>query len=319
MDHQTARLGEELILALDDPPTPQCHASTLAETRAGLVAAWFGGEREGHPDVGIWVSRNRGAGWDRPRRVAADAQFPCWNPVLFQVPAGPLLLFYKVGPNPREWWGLWMTSSDGGATWGEPMRLPEGVLGPIKNKPILLGGETLLSPTSHEDGGWRVYMERSVDLGATWEIIGPLYDPQAFAAIQPTILSYPDGRLQALCRTRQGCVAQLWSDDGGRTWSEMAPTMLPNPNSGIDGVTLADGRQLLVYNHTAEGRTPLNVALSRDGAQWEPVVVLESQPGEYSYPAVIQAADGTIHITYTYDRRSIKHVALDPTRLLAIK
>ncbi|NLG51175.1 MAG: exo-alpha-sialidase [Chloroflexi bacterium] len=312
MTPQIARLGEELIFALDDAPTPQCHASTIAETRGGLVAAWFGGTREGHPDVGIWLARNVGAGWEAPRRVAADARFPCWNPVLFQVPAGPLLLFYKVGPNPREWWGEWMSSADGGATWSEPVRLPEGVLGPIKNKPVLLEGQTLLSPSSHEDEGWRVYMERSVDLGATWEVIGPLNDPQAFGAIQPTILTHPDGRLQALCRTRQGCVAQLWSSDGGRGWSQMTAVALPNPNSGIDGVTLADGRQLLVYNHTAEGRTPLNVALSRDGTQWEPVAVLESQPGEYSYPAVIQASDGVIHITYTYDRRSIKHVALDP-------
>ena len=90
---------------------------------------------------------------------------------------------------------------------------------------------------------------------------------------------------------------------------------LPNPNSGIDAVTLQDGRQLLVFNNTPRGRTPLNVALSRDGVEWKVVLTLEDQPGEYSYPAVIQAADGRVHITYTYRRQSIKHVVLDPSKL----
>ena len=57
-------------------------------------------------------------------------------------------------------------------------------------------------------------------------------------------------------------------------------------------MTLQDGRQLLVFNNTPKGRTPLNVALSSDGKQWKVVSTLEDQPGEYSYPAVIQAKDG---------------------------
>ena len=92
-------------------------------------------------------------------------------------------------------------------------------------------------------------------------------------------------------------------------------TSLPNPNSGIDAVTLRDGRHLIVYNHATEGRTPLNVAVSRDGRRWDPVVVLERDPGEYSYPAVIQSGDGRVHITYTWKRQRIKHVAIDPTEL----
>ena len=116
-----------------------------------------------------------------------------------------------------------------------------------------------------------------------------------------------------LCRTRrERFVAQSWSEDAGKTWSPFEATTLPNPNSGIDAVTLKDGRQLLVFNNTPKGRTPLNVGVSRDGSQWKVVVTLEDQPGEYSYPAVIQSDDGLVHITYTYWRQSIKHVVLDP-------
>ncbi|HQI26522.1 MAG TPA: exo-alpha-sialidase, partial [Sedimentisphaerales bacterium] len=122
--------------------------------------------------------------------------------------------------------------------------------------------------------------------------------------------------LQMLCRTRgTGFVAECWSQDGGRSWSRMTLTRLPNPNSGIDAVTLKDGRQLLVFNNTPKGRTPLSVAVSPDGRQWEVKLDLETNPGEYSYPAVIQTSDATVHITYTYLRKSIKHVILDPTKL----
>ena len=96
-------------------------------------------------------------------------------------------------------------------------------------------------------------------------------------------------------------------------WSALALTELPNPNSGIDAVTLRDGRQLLVYNHTTDGRSPLNVAVSRDGRSWEAALVLEDAPGEYSYPAVIQSADGLVHVTYTWQRRRIRHSLAQPT------
>jgi len=301
-------------------PFPQCHASTIAETRHGLVTAWFGGTRERHPDVGIWVSRQEGDGWSTPREVAngiqhADKRYPCWNPVLFQPQEGPLLLFYKVGPSPSTWWGMLTTSADGGRTWSEPRRLPEDILGPVKNKPIQLSNGDILCGSSTEHDGWRVHFELTSDLGKTWRRIGPINDGRKFGAIQPSILRYEDGRLQAVCRSRQGVITQAWSNDQGRTWSEMTATVLPNPNAGTDAVTLADGRQLMVYNHTKKGRSPLNVAVSKDGVNWLAAAVLEDQPGEYSYPAVIQTADGLVHITYTWKRQRIKHVVLDPQKL----
>jgi predicted neuraminidase len=110
-------------------------------------------------------------------------------------------------------------------------------------------------------------------------------------------------------------VFETWSEDNGRTWTALALTSLPNPSAGTDALTLRDGRHLIVYNHTAQGRSPLNVAVSRDGKTWEAALVLEHEPGEYSYPAVIQSADRRIHITYTWKRQRIKHVEIDPARL----
>ena len=301
-------------------PFPQCHASTIVETDEGLAAAWFGGTHERHPDVGIWLSRHDGARWSEVVEVAngivsPDERHPCWNPVLFQPKSGPLMLFYKVGPSPSSWWGMLMTSEDGGCTWDEPRRLPDGIWGPIKNKPIQLANGTILCPTSGEATGWRVFIQRTTDLGETWQSMGPLNDGVKCAAIQPSFLTYTDGRMQILCRSRQGRIMQCWSDDDGRTWGEMTATSLPNPNSGTDAVTLSDGRQLLVYNHTTEGRSHLNVALSEDGIAWHAALVLEDEPGEYSYPAVIQTSDGLVHVTYTWRRERIRHVVIDPGKL----
>jgi predicted neuraminidase len=318
----------------DGAPYPECHASTIVEVAPGrLVAAWFGGTKERNPDVGIWVSRQEGGKWLPAVEVANGIQpegprLPTWNPVLFQPPQGPLVLFYKVGPSPSTWWGMMMTSADGGKTWTKPEKLPDGVLGPIKNKPVVFKDGTWLASSSTEGGpgGWQVHFELSRDAGKTWQIVGPLdKGTDKLSAIQPSVLFYADGRLQALCRSQNGVLATTWSRDNGRTWSPLAKTTLPNPNSGTDAVTLQDGRQLLVYNHSAPPpetptkgvRYPLDIGISTDGVTWKRVLTLESEPigNGYAYPAVIQSADGLIHVTYTWDRKRIKHVVLDPRKL----
>ena len=328
----------ELIYPLDDKPTPQCHASTIAQAPDGtLVAAWFGGTHEKHDDVGIWTARRVDGKWSKPIQVAdgsegEDKDYPCWNPVLFQPAAAngddapPMMLFYKVGPDPRRWWGMLLTSTDGGAMWTNRRKLGKDdavghLRGAVKNKPIQLSGGAILCPTSTEHDGWRVHFEVTRDLGRTWQVIGPIHDGKTFAAIQPSILIYPDGRMQVLCRSRQNVIAQSWSSDGGKTWSDVTGTTLPNPNAGTDAVTLKDGRQLLVYNHTTRGgdfpsgRNMLNVAVSTDGKSWHAALTLERDRGEFSYPAVIQTRDGLVHVTYTYQRRTVKHVVIDPTKL----
>lgn len=333
-----AYLEGGLLYPLDHKPTPECHASTIVETPSGLVAAFFAGTHERNSDVGIRVSHRVDGEWSWPVEVVNGIQndtlrYPCWNPVLFQPEDGPLMLFYKVGPTPRDWWGMLTTSSDDGRSWSVPRRLGENskighLLGPVKNKPVQLSDGTIICPSSteHEENGdtnWMVHFEITRDQGKTWEVVGPINDGTDYDAIQPSVLTYADGRMQVLCRTRQSVIAQSWSEDQGEHWSPMSATELPNPNSGTDAVTLNDGRQLLIYNHTTkEGPQPnnrnmLNLALSDDGEQWTPVMTLENEPAPagYSYPAIIQASDWLVHITYTYLRKSVKHVVIDPDKL----
>ena len=316
----------------DHAPFPSCHASTIVETADGtLVASFFGGTAERNPDVCIWVTRKINGKWTplanvadgiqppSPDNTTKPARYPTWNPVLFQPKGGPLQLYYKVGPKPAEWWGMVTTSTDNGATWSKPTRLPDGILGPIKDKAIQLPDGAILSPSSVEgDGGWRVHIERSTDNGVTWTRGSDLPNDQ-FKAIQPTFLVHAPDNIQMLCRTEQDVLAQSTSHDEGKTWSPLQATSLPNPNSGVDAVTLRDGRNVLVYNPTKredpiKGRTPLTLAVSTDGEHWSDVLTLENDyDGQYSYPAVIQLHDGLIHITYTWRRKNIKYVVVDPT------
>ena len=315
----------------ESAPFPECHASTVVETGGAIAAAWFGGTEERHPDVGIWFSKRGADGWSTPVEVRNGVQneklrYPCWNPVLFQPKDGPLMLFYKVGPTPAKWWGELATSTDGGKSWKYEGRLPEGMIGPVKNKPIQLANGDILSGSSTEHDGWRVHFEVLSDFGKPtqkWKMIGPIHDGKKIGAIQPSILQHRDGRLQAIGRSRQNKVFTTESKDNGATWSEMDFLELPNPNAGTDAVTLADGRHLLVYNHSAGrrtqwdyGRSVLNVAVSEDGKDWKAALELEKhEKGEYSYPAVIQSADGLVHITYTWQRKKIRHVVVDPKKL----
>jgi len=314
---------------------PQCHASSICETSRGLVATWFGGTREKNKDVGIWVSYHDGQRWSRPTEWANGIQHdgrrhPCWNPVLYQPPGdAPTLLFFKVGPSPDSWWGELMVSYDRGRTFRDRRRLPEQIDGPVRCKPILLDDQrTLLCGSSTEHDGWRVHFEK-IELQdgephGTWNRIGPINEANEFSAIQPTILQHADGRLQVLCRTQESVISTSFSDTGGETWSAMEATNLPNPNSGIDVVTLSDGRHLLIYNHLGSGKTGwgrrglLNLAISEDGLQWHKVGVLEQEAkAEFSYPAIIQTDDGLVHMSYTWKRQRIKHVVVDPAQIEA--
>ena len=323
----TPGAGGEVItnqFIFESGPVPTNHASTVVETAGGLLAAWFGGPRARDPLNSIYTARYNGTNWSQPvmileGRTERATRFQCWNPVLFQPSSGPLLLFYKVGPSPEKWWGMLATSTNAGRSWASPKLMPDGLIGPVRNKPLQLPDGSLLCGASVEEDGWRVYMERVSNFGERLGKTRFLNDPGEVAAIQPTILQHENSNLQILCRTKQGFIAESWSNDDGKKWSAMTLTKLPNPNGAIDAVRLNDGRFLLVYNASATERNVLNLAVSQDGRQWTPSLVLEEGTGEFSYPAIIQARDALVHITYSWNRQRIRHVVIDPKRLNGIR
>jgi predicted neuraminidase len=324
LDKQPGLLKREFIY--QKASFPSCHASTIEVVGNSLIAAWFGGSDEGEPDVGIWTARNDGKGWSAPVEVAngvlsPTTRYPCWNPVLQMMGNGLLVLFYKVGPKPETWWGMNIKSTDGGKTWSRPERLSKGVLGPIKNKGVLLKDGSYIAGSSTEHDGWKVHMERWGSKDQKWTKSDSLNDGRKLGAIQPAMLKWSEQKIQALCRTMQKRIGVTWSNDGGTTWSPLKLTTIPNPDSGIDATVLKDGRAMLVYNPVEKGRSPLVLGIVHNDPKTgnvikvENVLTLENEPGEYSYPAIIQAPNGLLQITYTWKRKLIRHVVVDPKKL----
>ena len=319
-------------------PFPEAHASTIVETKKGdLVVAYFGGTKERNPDVCIWVSRKPKSAneWTAPVMVAdgvfGDKRYACWNPVLYEMPNGELWLFFKIGASVGEWTGWLTKSKDGGRTWSRREPLPDGFLGPVKNKPELINGR-LLCPSSTENDGWRFHMEIYDLKTKKWKYV-PVESTEAIKTddnkmhpidcIQPSILKLKDGRLQVLMRTHNARLATSFSSDGGDTWTPVTLSEVENNQSGTDAVTLRDGRHVLIYNNfaslpgTKKGvRTPLSIAVSDDGTHWHHALTLEDSPiSQYSYPSIIQGKDGKLHCVYTWRRQRISYKQIDLNKL----
>ena len=308
------------MFIFDKAAFPECHASTLVETSPGkLMAAWFGGLREKAKDVQIWGSHFDGTKWGPLEVLAAEPGFPTWNPVLFRPANGPLHLWYKAGPDPMTWTGFVRQSADDGKSWSKPEMLPAGQFGPVRAKPIQLADGTMLAGTSVEaHRTWTAYVDRSTDGGRTWLRSNAIAVPgRPKGLIQPTLFAANDGRIVALCRSADaGKVCMATSADGGKTFAPAKPTTLANPSAGIDAVKTRNGDVFLIYNPTPVGRSPLSLARSTDdGTTWAKVHDLETDAGEYSYPALIETADGRLQMTYTWKRTHIQHIALDPAKL----
>jgi predicted neuraminidase len=320
-----------------------CHASTIVALPSGdLLVAFFAGEREGTGDTAIWLSRRHAGIWEAPTQLMAEPGLAHWNPVL-HAKGARVWLFYKVGSTVHRWTTRMATSQDGGATWSTPWPLVPGDTaprGPVKNKLLVLTDGDWLAPASTEDDQhWDAFVDRSRDQGRTWQRTdvpilhraeaGPPQqgtwhgladqmlwetDPaRTFAwdgVIQPTLWQSSPADVHMLLRSTRGWVYRSDSADGGRTWCPAYATSLPNNNSGLDLVRAPSGQLVLACNPVTGNwarRTPLVLMVSSDsGASWSEGVALETEDGEFSYPAIIAGEDG-LHVIYTWNRANIVH------------
>ncbi|MBF4493149.1 exo-alpha-sialidase [Flavobacterium sp. MR2016-29] len=310
----------------DQPVTTNSHAATLVELAPNkIMAAWFGGKYEGAKDVGIYYSNYENQKWSAPKNlvlplVKEGDTLPCWNPVLFKSKSQNLYLFYKVGKNPREWFGAMIISKDNGNTWSIPKYLPKDILGPIKNKPVEAAPGIILCGSSTEsvqNNQWRSHVETYTEATDIWKKI-TIQDKKEFDIIQPTFLVHSDKIIQMLFRSKHNTLITSWSKDNGQNWKDTDSINVVNSNSGIDALTLSKKSFLLVNNPLKQGkdwfngRNVLDVEYSKDGVNWKKLFDLENQKeGEFSYPAIIQTSDDKIHVLYTYNRKYIKHVVFE--------
>ncbi|WP_316635012.1 sialidase family protein [uncultured Flavobacterium sp.] len=311
---------------VENSVTTNSHASTLVELEPNtLLAAWFGGKYEGAKDVSIYVSSYKEKKWSSPKKlieplIKEGDTLPCWNPVLFKSKSENLYLFYKVGKNPREWFGAMIVSKDNGNSWSAPKYLPTGILGPIRNKPIETTPGVILCGSSTESvdkNEWRVHFETYTEATDSWKKIA-LDDKKNFDIIQPTFLVHSANEIQTLSRSKHNKLISSWSDDNGKTWKRTDSINVVNSNSGIDAITISKKMFLLINNPLPQGkdwfngRNVLDVEYSKDGIHWMKLFDLENQTeGEFSYPSIIQTSDHKVHVLYTYNRKYIKHVAFE--------
>ena len=311
-------LTKEFIYDLKTPVNiPSCHAATLIKTADGILAAWFGGTHEGHDDVQIYVAHRSDADgtWTAPQCVSVVEPIPNWNPVLYDN-GEEILLYYKRSKEIHSWNTMFTTSRDGGYTWVVPRRLCEDDIdgrGPVKNKPIRLSNGTILAGASFEQGPWRCFADISSDNGYTWEQTPFLPVPtEDTEVIQPSL--WEDNRgVHMLVRSKNKKIFRSDSTDFGKTWCTLYPIDLPNNNSGLDLVKVAENRIILCCNPVTEGRTPLSLFESTDsGDTFVRLFDLETEPGEYSYPAVI--TDGKyLYGCYTWKREKMVFFQCDLT------
>jgi predicted neuraminidase len=310
----------------NQPLTNNSHAATLVELEPNkIMAAWFGGKYEGAKDVGIYFSNYENKMWSVPKNLVQPLikegdSLPCWNPVLFKSKCQNLYLFYKVGKNPREWFGAMIISKDNGDTWSAPKYLPKDILGPIKNKPVETTPGVILCGSSTEsvqNNQWRSHVETYTEATDTWKKIA-IVDKKEFDIIQPTFLVHSDKTIQMLFRSKHNTLITSWSKDNGQNWKDTDSMHVVNSNSGIDALTISKKSFLLVNNPLKQGkdwfngRNVLDVEYSKDGVKWQKLFDLENQKeGEFSYPAIIQTFDNKLHVLYTYNRKYIKHVVFE--------
>lgn len=322
--------------------TPDSHAATLLELDNGdLLCAWFNGPKEGDPATNVVLSRLPAGGgqWTEPVELAADPERSEQNPVLFQEPGGGRVWLLHTSTEPHDQKTSRVVvrrSEDGGASWSPPEVFFDGPGLFLRCPIVVLGnGDWLLPAYYCRSEGHHSVVLLSSDGGQNWsehEV------PESLGRVQMSVVERDDHSLFAVFRSRQADrIYAAESTDGGRSWSKPARTELANNDSSVQLTKLSSGELALVFNDSTlerdqfrweprgDGwrrkplRTPLTLALSEDGGRTWPyrrnvqMADLEhrDKPMGYSYPAIMQAGDGRLHIAFSYLRKAIKHVVVD--------
>ena len=319
------------------PLFPQCHGSTIETLPDGkLMAAWFGGTREAHPDTAIYgstldVSQNE---WNEPCLLAKVSAEPHWNPVLFRDASNNMHLFFKVGSTPVDWITWHSEMKRGEKSFSSPKLLVQddisGGRGPVRNKPIILSDGSWLAPGSHErkvvippnktipSDVWDSFVDRSDDCGETWSRSLYVGRPsRKGGVIQPTVWESSNGNVHMFMRSTAGYVYRSDSQDYGRTWTEPKSTGVPNNNSSVDVCEAGFGLLAMAYNPVSgnwAARTPISLAFSKDnGDTWtEPISIEHSFASKagFAYPSLTRSPKG-IYMSYTWNRVGIRCIEIE--------
>jgi predicted neuraminidase len=316
---------------------PYKHPACMEELADGdLYLVYYGGEGEYAAGTAVFGSRlKRGeTTWSPPQPIARDPSRSVGNAVVWRAPDGLVWLFYVVRDG-----ATWSTSrvqfkvsADDARTWSDSsvLSLEPGTM--VRNRPIVLADGSYLLPAYRETGHDPEFVGpestsmvfRFDPKAKAWTEGGRIKSPRG--NIQPAIAPLADGSLLAYCRRgggyrpdEVGYLVRSTSRDGGRTWSPGVDSRFPNPNAAVDLLRLKSGRLLLVYNDSMTGRSPLTVALSTDDdATWPARRNIAEGRGDFAYPSAFQARDGTIHVVFTSNGRTVvNHATFDMDWILA--
>ena len=315
---------------LVDVPTPSVHASTITELPDGrFMLAWFGGSKEGAPDVNIYSCEMDWNGNFSQPKVLLDRKTlqshtgryirKLGNPVLYY--RNDRLHCFVVSVSVGGWSGSsinYACSDDRGETWSSFKRLQ---LSPLFNISVLVRCPPV--PMTNDCIGLPIYHEfickygEFVVLDSHGRIFHKTKEHFDLRTLQPCVaVISPTEALVALRNGNKngGAVKAAVTFDAGQTWTPIPDLPIENPDSCLALLTTDDGTLLLVGN-PKEGRGTLNLWKSRmdDLQNWSLCTALENESGcEFSYPTLIKDSAGRVHLIYTWKRKSICHRVLSP-------
>jgi predicted neuraminidase len=302
----------ETFIMADTPNNPDCNPMLFLDNKNRLHLVW------------IVVVANKWESSILKTRISEnymDAGAPRWDwqDIILLKPgeefAGNLVSGFRELETPDLAWGSYapkyealMCEAAKDATKRET-----GWMSRIQ--PLILPGGRILLPL-YSDGFNLSMVAISDDQGDTWKPSLPIVGR---GNIQPALVRKKDGSLVAFMRDNgdfPGRIMKSTSSDNGYTWSIVRKSMLPNPGSSVDAISLADGNWIIVYNDLEQGRNRLAVSLSDDeGETWKWTRYLENKDkdeGSFAYPTVIQGKNGIIHVSYSHhikEEKTIRHAS----------